>query len=135
MLVWFAINASLRVALRLDTSLRHTRRLAPASTLGTLRRSCCLSRGCGGRTSVGPYPQWSRCPLRVAQVVIEVQLLGSIADNALPAVSLPHRQLHGRRDDPSPSRMESGRTTQVLLSFDCDQLELEHLPVAVVLLP
>jgi hypothetical protein len=31
--------------------------------------------------------------------------------------------------------MESGRTTQVLLSLDCYQLELEHLPVAVVLLP
>src|SRR5215210_1617222 len=73
--------------------------------------------------------------LRVGQVVIEVQLLGRAADDAFPAVSLPHRQLYGRRYDPSPAGMESGGTTQIVLSFDRDQLELEHLPVAIVLLP
>jgi len=67
--------------------------------------------------------------------VIEVQLVRCIADDAPPSVSTPDSQLHGCRDDPTPTGIGRRRLTQVFFSLDGDALELEHLPLVVFFLP
>src|SRR5215211_3437394 len=72
---------------------------------------------------------------RVRQVVIEVQLVGRTADDALASVPSPDGQLHGCWDNLTPCRMGGQRSTEVFLSLDRHELELEYLPLAVVFLP
>jgi hypothetical protein len=60
----------------------------------------------------------------VGQTVIEVQIVGRTADDAPASISSPDGQLYGRRDDPTPTRMGSWRSSKVFLSFDSDEPEI-----------
>ncbi len=64
--------------------------------------------------------------------MIEVQLIRRNADDALTSVSPPDCQLHGRWNNSTPTWVGSRRKIEIFLSFDSDELELEHLPVAIV---
>jgi hypothetical protein len=67
--------------------------------------------------------------------VIEVQLVGRTADDAIAAVSLPNSQLYGRWDNPPPTGMDSRVAAEIFLSFHGDKFKLKHFPFVIVFLP
>lgn len=67
--------------------------------------------------------------------MIEMQLIGCATDNAPASISFPDSYLYGRRNYSTSTGTGSRRKTEIFLSFDSDELELEHFPIAIIFLP